>query len=440
MRRHAYSIFTHSVGASVAGHSLLTKIDAVAHAGFNGIELFQDDLDAFAQSVEFRKIQETSTREALREQLAFSHTPPDSPYQLDRRMSGSSTSSHAAHNEPKQPFVDNDDLLVRDNTGELKIGDDGYPMTYNAWGPCTATTYRQELAAALYIASYCEDRQLQIYSLQPLRDYEGWAKEEDQKLALCRARSRFEIMRALGADLLLICSNNQPAPLTTGDLAKIGNDLAMLAYHAQDFGPVMTYCGGGSSAGPVRTAAPIRIGYEALSWGAHVDVWARAWQAVQHADHPNVGLILDSFNTIGREYADPCSPTGVNPDPDAYAKLMSSIDHLRTVPADKIFFLQIGDARRCEFPLDPSPNQHEPRPARMIWSRGNRLFPCEYHLGAFLPVCEFVHAAVVNAGYAGPWSIEVFNSSLNETDPSVPADHAQRARIGLDRLIHQVHA
>lgn len=457
-RSHPYSIFTHSVGANLAGHSLLSKIRAIAQAGFDGIELFQDDLDAFAASYEFSAIQkrgEAITSSEPSFSLLSTLTPPDSPLNLDRRFSDSSAASSSSSKSTSatsytadpapssKPFAVcrlDDDLLVRNDKGELVIGLDGLPMTYNAWGTCTATAYRQELAAASYIASYCDSLGLRIYSLQPLRDFEGWAKAEDQLLALRRARSRFEVMRILGADLLLICSNNQHAPTTIGDVERIGSDLAQLGQFAEHFGPVFAPHADHSNGTVERQAIPIKIGYEALSWGAHVDVWARAWQAVQHADRDNVGLILDSFNTLGREYADPCTKTGITEaHADPYAAVMESINNLAKVPADKIFFLQIGDARRLPEPLKPSPNAEEPRPSRMIWSRGNRLFPCEYERGAFMPTTEFVQAAVRHAGYKGPWSIEVFNSSLTEEGEQVPLEHAMRARAGLDRLVEEVH-
>ncbi|EST09635.1 Xylose isomerase-like, TIM barrel domain protein [Kalmanozyma brasiliensis GHG001] len=460
-RPHPYSIFTHSVGATLAGHSLLSKLRAIASAGFDGIELFQDDLDAFAASDEFRALQargDALISAPLAHDTIAAFTPPDSPRNHNRRRhSGSSTASDSSTTSTSatsytaipvsssskglsMTSLDND-LLVRTDRGELVIGSDGLPMTYNAWGECTTTTYRQELAAASYIASFCDSLGLAIYSLQPLRDFEGWAKPEDQQLALRRARSRFEIMRMLGADLLLICSNNQHAPATVGDVERIGSDLAQLGRYAEHFGPICTSYRASVDGTMQRQEKSIRVGYEALSWGAHVDVWARAWQAVQHADRGNVGLILDSFNTLAREYADPCTKTGITDRyDDPYAAVMQSIGRLSSVPAHKIFFLQIGDARRMPEPLKPSPNAEEPRPARMIWSRGNRLFPCEYEQGAFMPTTEFVQAAVTKAGYRGPWSIEVFNSSLSDQGEEVPAHHAMRARAGLDRLVEEVFA
>ncbi len=44
----------------------------------------------------------------------------------------------------------------------------------------------------------------------------------------------------------------------------------------------------------------LRVGYEALSWGRHVNRWGHAWRIVQQAGHPALGLIVDSL-----PYAEP---------------------------------------------------------------------------------------------------------------------------------------
>jgi 4-hydroxyphenylpyruvate dioxygenase len=45
----------------------------------------------------------------------------------------------------------------------------------------------------------------------------------------------------------------------------------------------------------------IRIGFEALAWGRHINDHRDAWEVVRWADHPNVGLILDSFHSLSRK-------------------------------------------------------------------------------------------------------------------------------------------
>ena len=75
-------------------------------------------------------------------------------------------------------------------------------------------------------------------------------------------------------------------------------------------------------------------------------------------------------------------------------------------------------------PSDPS------IPLLRPWSRSSRLFPLETSRGAYLPVDRFSDA-VVQTGYRGPWSIEVFNDSLSERRREVPLEHAQRGFEGL---------
>ncbi|MCC5397345.1 sugar phosphate isomerase/epimerase, partial [Staphylococcus aureus] len=65
----------------------------------------------------------------------------------------------------------------------------------------------------------------------------------------------------------------------------------------------------------------LRVGYEALAWGRHTRTWRQAWQIVQQADHPALGLSLDSFHTLS---------------------LGDTLDGLSNVPADKLFFVQFA--------------------------------------------------------------------------------------------------
>lgn len=385
-----YSIFTHSVGYHTANHSLLTKLDAIASVGLQAVEIFSDDLWYFSQSPEFASILAASSSTST-DPSGELLTPPDSPLSRPALL----------HKPSKECF--------------------------NAYGKCTPEQSQLELAAAGYIRRYCEEKGLEVVCLQPLRDVEGWVKEEDRHLVMERVRSRFPIMQALNTPLLLICSQNTPSPQTTGDTPTLVRDFTQISQMAADF--------------TASTGHIIKIGYEALSWGSHVDLWSEAWQIVHRTDRANIGLILDSFNTLAREYADPCTPTFVQQPPDlTLSSLHSSLNRIvEHVPGEKIFLLQIGDAKRLPQPLLPSPRVDEPRPSRMIWSRSSRLFPCEEAEGAFMPVEEFVRA-VVKAGYRGVWSIEVFNDSLGDADEGVPRMHAMRARAGLDRLVECVFA
>ena len=386
-----YSIFTHSVGYHTASHSILTKLASIASAGFDAVELFSDDLFHFSQSSTFASILSNSSSSTPSSALL---TPPDSPL---------STSCAAA--------------LLRQQNEEKRW--------FNAYGECTMETFELELAAAKYLQGYCAGLGLEVCCLQPLRDVEGWIDEADRVTAMERVKSRFAIMRALNTHLLLICSQTTPAPATTGNLDVLIADFALISDMAATFS--------------AETGHDVKIGFEALSWGAHVDLWSKAWAVVKQTDQANVGLILDSFNTLANEFADPCSSTGIQePASLTLSGLEGSFKKIaQEVPGEKILLLQIGDAKRLPEPLEPSPRQGESRPSRMIWSRSSRLYPCEKERGAFMPVQQFV-AAVAKTGYAGAWSIEVFNDSLSDPSPKVPTEHARRARAGLDKLVEQI--
>ena len=127
------------------------------------------------------------------------------------------------------------------------------------------------------IAEMAADVGLEIIALQPLRDFEtmpGALREN----AFARARARLETARRLGAPRLLICSNTSPHSL--GGIDRAASDLRELGNIADGFG--------------------IDVGYEALGWGAHVDDYRDAWEIVRRADHPRIGVVLDSFHIQAR--------------------------------------------------------------------------------------------------------------------------------------------
>lgn len=60
-----------------------------------------------------------------------------------------------------------------------------------------------------------------------------------------------------------------------------------------------------------------------------------------------------------------------------------------------------------------------------------RVFPMEPE--GYLPVQEFTRA-LINMGYRGPWSLEVFNASLDGVEPDVVKSHGLRGIEGLRKL------
>ncbi|MEJ0069594.1 MAG: sugar phosphate isomerase/epimerase family protein [Pseudomonadota bacterium] len=119
------------------------------------------------------------------------------------------------------------------------------------------------------------DLGLQIALFQPFRDFEG-VPDDVFRRNLERAERKFDVMQELGAPLMLVCSN--VGQNTLDDDARAAAQLHELAERAARRG--------------------VRVGYEALAWGRRVNRFGHAWRLVDQANHPHLGLILDSFHTL----------------------------------------------------------------------------------------------------------------------------------------------
>ena len=210
---------------------------------------------------------------------------------------------------------------------------------------------------------------LEIMLFQPFRDFEGLPTALRGK-AFDRAERKFDLMQDLGTDLVLVCSSCHPEALGGIDRA------------AQDF----------HALGERAAKRGLRVGFEALAWGRHINDHRDAWEVVRRADHHSVGLILDSFHTLARKI-----------DPDT----------IRRIPGDKIFFVQLADAPAIDMDL-------------LYWSRHFRNMPGEGDLA----VKDFVKA-VVATGYAGPFSLEIFNDQFRGGQPKNIAKDGFRSLIAL---------
>ena len=158
-------------------------------------------------------------------------------------------------------------------------------------------------------------RDLRVPAVPRFRGHAGAAA----RAQFARAERKFDLMQELGTDLLLICSNVSPASL--GGIDRAADDFRELGERA--------------------AARGLRVGYEAFAWGRHVNDYRDAWEIVRRADHPAIGIILDSFHALA-----PGFPT----------RAMASI------PADKIFLVQLADAPKLELDI-------------LSWSRHFRCFP-----------------------------------------------------------------
>ncbi|WP_157018866.1 bifunctional sugar phosphate isomerase/epimerase/4-hydroxyphenylpyruvate dioxygenase family protein [Mesorhizobium xinjiangense] len=213
------------------------------------------------------------------------------------------------------------------------------------------------------------DHGLDITLFQPFRDFEG-LPEPLRRRAMERAERKFDVMQELGTDLMLVCSSVHPEAL--GGVTRMADDFAELGERAARRG--------------------LRAGFEALAWGKHVHDHRDAWEVVRRADHPNVGLILDSFHTLARKI---------------------DSDTIRAIPGDRIFFVQLADAPLIEMDL-------------LYWSRHFRNMPGE----GDLDVAGFMRA-VAATGYDGPLSLEVFNDQFRGGSPHTIAVDGHRSLLYL---------
>lgn len=201
--------------------------------------------------------------------------------------------------------------------------------------------------SAREVATVMRDLGLVCTMFQPFRDLEGLPPAQRAR-AFDRLERKFDVMQELGTDLLLACSSC--SPLADADRNRTIADL--------------------HEAGERAASRGLRIGYEALAWGRHVNDHRDAWSIVRDVDHPAIGLVLDSFHSLSRRIPS------------------SSIGDIR---ADKLFIVQVADAPVLDMDL-------------LQWSRHFRSMPGQ---GDF-PLDDWADA-IRRIGYDGYWSLEIFN-------------------------------
>ncbi len=226
------------------------------------------------------------------------------------------------------------------------------------------------------VGSMVRDHGLEITLFQPFRDFEGMP-EPLRSRTFDRAERKFDIMQQLGTDLVLVCSNVSPASL--GGIDRAAADFHELGERAAKRG--------------------LKVGYEALAWGRHINDHRDAWEIVRRADHANIGIILDSFHSLSRKI---------------------DINSIRSIPKDKIFIVQLADAPLIDMDL-------------LYWSRHFRNMPGE----GDLPVTEFT-AAIAATGYDGYLSLEIFNDQFRGGSPKAIAADGRRSLIYLGDQVRRI--
>lgn len=221
------------------------------------------------------------------------------------------------------------------------------------------------------VRALARELSLEIIALQPLRDFEAMP-EPFRSRNFYRARRKFELMHELGTSRLLICSNVSPHAIN--DVDRAAADLYELAELARTEG--------------------FSVGYEALAWGRHVADYNVAWDIVKRADHPNLGIVLDSFHMFARG---------------------NTLDLLRDeIPVDRIALVQVADAPSLQMDV-------------LHYSRHFRCFPGQ----GDLPVTSFVQC-LRDKGFDDYLSHEIFNDEFRASSPLEKAVDGMRSLIWLE--------
>jgi 4-hydroxyphenylpyruvate dioxygenase len=278
-----------------------------------------------------------------------------------------------------------------------------------------APSDEQLLSAARLVREMCEDKELEIIGLQPFLFYEGLVDRKEHTQMIERLHLWFNIAQILGTDIIQIPTQFRRDEGVTGDMDVIVQDMVEVA----ELG--------------LKRDPPIKFAYENLAWGTFIDNWEGVWEVVKRVDRWNFGMCLDTFNIVGRVWADPASEDGTNgpnSDKDLEASLSAMV---KTIDIRKVWYIQIVGAERLSSPLVKGHEWYvEGQPARMSWSRNARLFYDEEDLGQYLPIDRAARALLDpvdkgGLGFEGWVSMELFSRTMADEHNTVPDEHAKRA-------------
>ncbi|KAL4888776.1 xylose isomerase-like protein [Aspergillus ambiguus] len=235
------------------------------------------------------------------------------------------------------------------------------------------------LHGAQKIAAICHENNIEVLSLAPFENYEGASSPLHERLA--KANHWIEIARTLKAPYLQVPS--QFSNDCSVDESVIVSDLQKLA----DLG---------SAKQPL-----VSIAYENLSWGTYCSTWQTVLHLIQAVNRPNFGMCLDSFHEITKLWASPFTVSGQMS--NAEKSLFDSVREFKErFPLEKLFYIQLH------------PWYLEGEAPEFTWSKHARPFPLETELGSYMPVADVLKAWVLDKGFTGWVSLEVFDWRMRD--------------------------
>lgn len=263
------------------------------------------------------------------------------------------------------------------------------------------------------VQSQCKDLDLKVMMLQPFANWEGWETgSKETRDAEERADGWIRVMEAVGTDMIQVGST---------DAEGISMDRNRLAEDVGRFGEKLAKKG-------------FKLCYENWAWSTHAPTWRDVDEIVKMIGKENVGLCLDTFQTAGYEWGDPTTKSGKVEGEEVDKTYQKSLESLSTtIPADKIFVLQVSDAYRPPKPLDDKPDENGLRP-RGRWSSKFRPMPGKE--GGYLPIIE-MGAAVLKTGFRGWFSLEIFDGGPRGTGIGAgdSEEWAKKAKASMDAFI-----
>lgn len=265
--------------------------------------------------------------------------------------------------------------------------------------------YSDLVTAAKVVKAMCDAKHMEIMLLQPFTNFEGWREgSQERKDVWARVDGWIKVMKAAGCKNLQVGSTDTPSdhPSYSGEREDIIRDLQELCDKLAEH--------------------DLRLAYENWCWSTHAPDWIHIWELAKAVDRPNIGLCLDTFQSGGGEWADPTTDNGLvagQSEEELNKRFKKSMETLAaTVPADKIYMLQISDAYKMSPPIPDGKNEQGMRP-RCQWSMKYRPMP--FAPGAYLPVVEMAKG-VLGTGFRGWFSVEVFDSGQDGKGKSYTLD------------------
>jgi sugar phosphate isomerase/epimerase len=222
---------------------------------------------------------------------------------------------------------------------------------------------------------------LRVTGFQVLRDFEGLSGHlHEYKVDI--AKSMLEMCRAVDSKVLLICSSTSTHASADPDV--LARDLRKLAMLALPLG--------------------IKVAYEGLSWGRHINEFTTAWDVVCRADAPNLGLGVDSFHIFATQ---------------------TPLDDLDILDPSKIFLVQLADFMW---------NEVRSNEEKIATARHFRVFPGE---GVHSEQLAELVRRLDRLGYRGDYSFEVFNDDYQQIPLATVAERARRSAVWLGEDVLQ---